>query len=243
MNTRLLYLTTLGAAALLGQSCSSDKSDAPAPKPAPQGYVRIVNNLTASQPVAGEIQLYVGGKTVGPGAAVGKATPYQPVAAGEHFVQIMLPSASGGGTQWVQFSALPIAESKRYSLFTRTAGSLHHTALVVEEATAVPAPVAGKAHIRVVNIASQSTPVRIEDRQTSTAFYTEVAWGAVTGYQAVDARTYRLNVTRAAYPQAPLFVQSAALEPGKTYSLVLRGSTEASAAPTEQLAFDVIEDQ
>ncbi|UYZ57627.1 DUF4397 domain-containing protein [Hymenobacter latericus] len=242
MNTRLLYLAALSAAALLGQACSADKSEAPAPKPAPQGQVRIVNNLTASQPITGEIQLYVGGKAVGPGAATGKATPYQPVAAGEHFVQIMLPTASGSGTQWVQFSALPIAESKRYSLFTRSTGSLHHTALVVEEA-ALPAPVAGKAHIRVVNTASQATPVRIEDQQSNTALYSEVGWGAVTAYQAVDARTYRLNVMRATSPQTPLFVQGAALEPGKAYSLVLRGSTEASAVPTEQLAFDVIEDQ
>ncbi|OON69076.1 hypothetical protein B0919_10220 [Hymenobacter sp. CRA2] len=207
-----------------------------------QGYVRIVNNLAVppnSSVTAGPIRLLVAGNEVGPTAAVGAAAPYQAVAVGSPAVQIMLPYTSGTG--YVQLNALPVAKDKHYSLFTWNVGTFH-TAKAVEDPV-VPAAAAGKAYIRIVNITAQATPVRIEEAGAAAPLYSEVSWGAVTGYQAVDARAYALNVSRTNGTQARLFTQTVALASGKAYALVLRGSTDASAAPSERAAFDVVVDE
>jgi hypothetical protein len=233
------------AAVPLLAACHDNNNELPQPTPpvVEQGQVRIVNNLAigAGQQLVpgGSIRLVVDSKELGPAAVAGAAAPYQAVAVGKPAVQIMLPYSTGSG--WVQINSLAVAKDKRYSLFTYSAGTMNQARLVEEQA--LPTPVAGKAYVRVLNVAAEPTPVRIEEPQASSPLYSKVTWGSVTSYQAVDARTYTLQTTRTNGTQAQLFTQSTALAPGKAYTLVLRGSTYPDAAGSEKLAFDVVVDE
>ncbi|WBO84770.1 DUF4397 domain-containing protein [Hymenobacter yonginensis] len=246
-------LLALSATAILFSACAKD-DDLPAPAAAPTapspvvppvvnpGYVRVVNNLAVrpgSNVQQGAVQLQVDFQSLGPAAAIATASPYQALSSGERAVQVALPVSSGSG--WVSFSRLPIAKDQRYSLFTYSNGS-QTSARVVQEA-ALPAPVAGKAQLRVLNLAAESTPVRIEESAAPAALYPEVAWGSITGYQAVDARAYTLYASRTNGNYDPLFNQAVTLVPGKAYTLVLRGSNYPDVVAPEKLAFDLIEDE
>lgn len=241
-------LLALSATTALLAACAKDK-DFPTPVTPPTtpavvdaGYVRLINNL-ATQPGSymqqGSVQLEVDYRPLGPAAPVATATPYQALPAGERAVWIKLPATSGSA--WVQFSRLAIVKDRRYSLFTYSSGT-HQSARVIEEAP-LPAPVAGKAQLRVLNLAAESTPLRIQEPQAAAPLYPEVAWGAVTSYQPVDARTYTLLASRTNGNQDQLFSQTVALTPGKAYTLVLRGSNYLDAVAPEKMAFDLIEDE
>ena len=237
------FLLALSATTALLSACAKDH-ELPTPTPQPVanvGYVRLVNNL-AKRPGGnvqqGPVQLEVGGQPMGPATAEGTATPYQTIATGEPTVWIRLPSTSG--QEWIHFSKLAIAKNRRYSLFTHNNGA-YHSARVVEE-DALPTPVAGKAYLRVLNLAAESTPVRIEE-PAQAPLYMDVAWGSLTSYQAVDARSYSLYATRTNGNFAPLFNQGVVLAAGKAYTLVMRGSTAPDAVSPEKLAFDVIVDE
>ncbi|RSK32464.1 DUF4397 domain-containing protein [Hymenobacter metallilatus] len=240
------YLLLALSTAVLLSACSKDQ-EFPAPITPPaapdQGQVRVVNNLalaTGGSGPSSAIQLQLNGNAVGPAVLAGSAGPYQAVTVGEPFAQIMLPASSG--SSWVQFNKLPIVKNQRYTLFTHTIGT-SQSAKVVTEAPAVPTPVAGKAQVRVINLAAESTPVRIGEAQAPAPLYPEVTWGGVTGYQPVDARTYSLQVARTDGAQTTLFTQSVTLAAGKAYTLVLRGTTYSNAVAPEKLAFDLIADE
>ena len=237
-------LLALSATTALLSACAKDK-EFPAPVTPPvadTGYVRVVNNL-AVRPggtvLSGPIQLDVDGRLLGPASAVGTAAPYQAVPAGERVVHINLPVTSG--LSWITFSRLPILKDHRYSLFTYNSGT-NQSARVVEEA-ALPVVVAGKAQLRVLNLAAEPTPLRLEEPQAAAPLYADVAWGGVTSYQPVDARAYTLLASRTDGDHNKLFSQQVTLASGKAYTLVLRGSQYPDAAAPEKIAFDLIEDE
>ncbi|SHJ14893.1 hypothetical protein SAMN02745146_2442 [Hymenobacter daecheongensis DSM 21074] len=241
-----LRLSIFAAAALLA-SCTRKNEDLPAPAPAPdQGYVRIVNTLSVGPSATlqqGDIRLVLADKEVGPAAAPGTAAPYQAITVGTYFTKIMLPYPPSLGTNWVQLPQFSVAKNQRYSLFTYGSGFMSTSVRVVPELPALPAAVAGKASVRVLNIAAQATDLRVAEGQPAAPLFAAVAWGAITDYQAVEARAYTLQATRTNGNQAQLFTQTVALQPGKAYTLVLRGSSDPDAVAPEKVAFDVVLDQ
>ena len=238
------FLFLLAFAALLTSCSSKDKDNNPAPQPiVSQGYLRIVNNLSeapGSSVMQGPIQLVVDGKQLGPEAAVATAAPYQPVAVGDHQVQLMLPAVSG--LNYVNFAKLAVAKDQHYALFTFNGAASHQAKVVLEDAT-LPVPAAGKVQVRLLNLSTEQIPVRLEEPTATAPLYANIAAGDLTPYQSIDARTYVLLATRTNGTQAPLFTQSVALAAGKVYTLVLRGSQSINAVAPEKLALDMVVDQ
>ncbi|WP_324671940.1 DUF4397 domain-containing protein [Hymenobacter sp. GOD-10R] len=243
-------LLKLCVVATLLTSCKKDSvAPTPAPQPVPpttqplgpHGFIRVVNGLamepTMYQLRNDSVQLSMKTKNYGRSLGAGSTSQYYPVEVGATMAEVNLKPASTSAYQWMSIN-MTIEESKRYSLLVFNSGGFTQTKLVREEA--LPTPVAGKAHLRLINIASGYSPVHIEE--TGGDFRTDLDWGQTQAYVPVAARTYNLSTVRSNATITQQFTQSLTLAAGKAYTLVLRGDFQPE-HPREQAAFMLVEDE
>jgi len=243
-------LIKLGVLVALLTSCEKDPA-APAPTPqpnppttqplGPHGFVRVINSLaidpTKYQLRNDSVQLNVKTKKYGRGLGAGSTSQYYPMEVGAITADVYLMPASESSWHWMPTN-LTVEENKRYSLLVTNSNSFSQTKLIREET--LPTPVPGKAQLRLINVASGYSPVHIEE--VGGDFQADVDWGKTLTYVPVAARTYNLSTARQNVTVKQQFNQTITLEPGKAYTLVLRGSF-APDYPQEQAGFTLMKDE
>lgn len=183
------------------------------------------------------VQLSVKTKKYGRGLGAGSTSQYYPMEVGATTANVYLMPASESAWHWMPTN-FTLEENKRYSLLVTNSSGFSQTKLI-REAT-LPTAVPGKAQLRLINVAAGYSPVRIEE--VGGDFQADVDWGNTLAYMPVAARTYNLLTARQNVTVKQQFTQSITLEPGKAYTLVLRGSF-APDYPQEQAGFTLVKDE
>ncbi|OUJ73131.1 hypothetical protein BXP70_14955 [Hymenobacter crusticola] len=231
-------------------ACKKDPAaPAPTPQPSPpttqplgpHGFIRVINGLamepTMYQLRNDSVQLSIKTKKYGRSLGAGSTSQYYPIEVGATTADVNLKPASESAYQWMPTN-LTIEENKRYSLLVYNTQSFTQTRLLREEA--MPAPVVGKAQLRLINAASEYALVHIEEPGGD--FQVDVDWGEIRAYMPVAARTYNLVTVRTNAAVQQQITQRVTLAPGKTYTLVLRGAFHPD-HPREQAALLLVEDE
>ena len=245
MTTVPRFWSLLAATTILLAACGKDtpapNPAPPAPKPlGPHGFVRMINALALDPKtyhlLDDSIELQADTLTVKKRVGAGQASAYYPVAIGR---QLLLGNLKPESGYELLTGNLVVEENKRYSLVAFSSGRNKQLNLVREEP--LPAAVVGKAQLRIINFASSYAPVRIEE-VGGAVFQAALDWGKTREYAPVEARAYNLVTVNTYRTDQVQFTQHLELQPGKAYSLILRGDFQPD-YPSEQAAYVLVEDK
>lgn len=166
-------------------------------------------------PDAPNVDVHVDGAPVLEDVAFGDLSDYQTVAAGEHTVRVV----PAGGDEAVIEAELDLESDASYTvLATGMLEDIEPTVLVDDPGT-VPAD---RSHVRFVHASPDAPSVSIGVRDGPDVF-TDVGFRQASGYEAVDAGTYDLDVRPAGGDDVVLTVDGVSFSGGSAYTAIAVG--------------------
>ncbi|WP_180754409.1 DUF4397 domain-containing protein [Hymenobacter sp. DG01] len=232
-------------AALTFTACSDDDDNTNTPKP-DQGRVMVVHAAAATNV---RVKAFIKNNEVGQ-LDYGQASPYVATNVDTTTVSVNVASTNIKAARTV----VKVEKDQSYSVFayspTATIGSIS----LLTTADDLTAPAANQAKVRLVHLAvGAPTPVRLSVPSpipggAVTDLTPDVAFGAASGFVAVNAGSPTLTITSTATPRTQVLAVgdgsgsgtgAKAFEAGKIYTIVVRGIVGAG-VPANQQAQAVI---
>jgi hypothetical protein len=211
-------------------SCSLNNDSPDNSQPiTPLSYVSLYN----ASPDAPALTVSVDNKYVGTGLRYGDYSGYLPFHTGERTLQFGPANADNVAVD----TTLTLAEGKVYSLFI--ADQYSKASLVVIDDTS-PVPAAGKAMVRLVNLSSDAGAMQVNLKNDGSSLIAAKQFKQASAFTEIIAENYDLEVVQA-NGSVKLSVPSITFQPGKFYSIVVKGYNAPPSGNTNVLSAQLIE--
>jgi hypothetical protein len=211
-------------------SCSLNNDNPGNSQPTtPLSFVSLYN----ASPDAPTLRVSVDNKFVGEGLGYGDYSGYLPFRTGERTLQFGPANADNVAVD----TTLTLAEGKVYSLFV--ADQYSKASVVVIDDTS-PAPPAGKAMIRLVNLSPDAGAMQVNLKNDSSSLIAAKPFKQASAFTEIAAENYDLEVAQA-NGSVKLSVPSMTFRPGKFYSIVVKGYNTPPSGNTNVLSAQLVE--
>jgi hypothetical protein len=217
------------AVTIMLTGCLNDESDQV--QPVPVSYVSIYN----AAPDAPGLDLIVDEHRINNNPFnYTDHTGYLNFFTGERRFKISSVNASNAFVD----TTFQLVDGRTYSLFmVDRVSSLE--ALLVTDSSATPA--AGNAMVRFINLSPDASSLSVVGKHNSDSVnFAERNFKQVTPFQPVNAETFSFEVTRGSNNEALLKAENISLEPGKYYTIIVRGFKNPPAGVANGLSIEII---
>ncbi|MCA9670221.1 MAG: DUF4397 domain-containing protein [Myxococcales bacterium] len=216
----VIVSAALAALALSLVACGGEQTDG-----ANMASMRIVHGSFDGPPV----NVIVDGNQMASKLPYAAASPYMPIAAGPHNLQVE------AGGKILLSTMLQMVPGTAYTVYA--VGSAQNiSALISKEPNAQTSSTLPTASARLIHAAPDAPNVDIKlDSGNGPAVFSNVSYQSVTAYAEVQAKSYSFVVTAAGSTDAVVAFKPVALEAGKRYTIIALGTLD----PNDKFDFKV----